>query len=125
MKTTNFELSKKLYDMDFKAKACGQYHVNRNGTFAYRTVQITYSDQAGILNIPAYDLETLLEALPKLNARQDFILSATFVGYVPSMKEPDAKVDFWVVKEKNESLADTCARLLLKLHEQGIINFKS
>jgi len=132
MKTTNYELSKKLYNIDFKAKAVAQYHVNPNGTRAYRTPQITYSSEKGILNIPAYDLETLLEALPAeiFNSRGiDYQLQINLyfgcIEYVNYDKTERNDCLYEVEKIKDESLADTVARLLIKLHEQGIINFKS
>jgi hypothetical protein len=80
--------------------------------------------------IPAYDLETILEALPK-HIRDDFgeyeldlyinrnNWRIAYIGDNGSLQ------DDRLTKEENESLADTAARLLILLHEKGIVKFNN
>ena len=113
MNTTNFEISKKLQELGFKAKS----------DFAWR-----FYDYGEIVICPTYDLETILVALPSeifkyhngvktMSSEMLFITkSSLFYGY-------EARL-FWTKKEPDESLADCAARLLLMLHEKGLIKFR-
>lgn len=73
---------------------------------------------------PAYDLETILEALPnslEQGARITHLeLNKDFVGYVSGTWDNDG---LEAEREVGEPLADTAARLLIKLHEQNLIKF--
>jgi hypothetical protein len=77
-------------------------------------------------------LETILEALPKHNnflTDYDYILAIIdqnygnelYIGY---QNEEDLHQFFTVKQQKNESLADTAARLLILLESKNIIKFK-
>ncbi len=118
MKTTNFENSKKLAEIGFKAQS----------NFGYNRAEgdsIKYEVPRGYDNVYylSYDLETLLDALPPvvngmpLKMRLD---RSPHIGYNSSYEEEKQFVCF---QYKNESLADTAARLIVELHEAGIINF--
>jgi|GEM_PF-1889276 len=132
MKTTNYEISKELAEAGFEQKfPPAFYHVNSNGTLYYRTAQKEYSNLKGIFNVKSYDLETILEALPK---QHDFFSRGigkyelriwyhegkAFVGY-QNYTGFDKVMTF--EQEQNESIADTAARLLILLHEKGLVNF--
>lgn len=111
MKTTNFEISKKLAEIGFKPNDEESKIWNYEGQVKWE--------------YPAYDLETLIDALPKnIGSNQQLRIwfgEDTFIGY----QNWNGFVPELTIKQKeNESLADTAGRLLIKLHETGIINFK-
>jgi len=115
MKTTNYENSKKLAEIGFKADTYFGYD---------RFYQLDYPISNGSSHhIKAYDLETLLEALPafieleyRKGAKNYYLLNGVGIGYADTL-------EFFCHKQQNESLADTTARLLILLHEKNIINF--
>lgn len=124
MKTTNYEISKKLAEIGFKAQfGCGFY----KGKPDY--IRNLNSKFVSGVDFPSYDFETILAALPHeiyvknsdgIKSMFSEILYATklslFYGY-------EARL-YWTKSKLDESLADTAARLLITLVEQGIINFK-
>lgn len=146
MKTTNFEISKKLKEIGFEAEFNFHYkatdHIN-----LYDSGYEDYKER----NTPSYDLETLINALPDKITRE---YKSTEDGTIKEFEErlvitkneiyykcydigtEDDANEYWreygyyakfseVVKDwEDESLADTAGRLLIKLHEAGIINFK-
>jgi hypothetical protein len=85
MKLTSREISKELHNACFKGEPCGGYYAE--GGF---TRNLEGKPKPDYL---AYDLETILEALP--------------MGVF--------------MKDQNESLASTAARLWLKLKEHNLI----
>jgi len=121
MKTTSYSISKKLAEIGFECKN------PEDRVWRYsETLQKKWE-------FPAYELETLLDTLPKkIGEEYDFTLRFTsyLEAAVFSYENWRGKVleisreEIEVESEKNESLADTAAKLLLKLHEQGIINFE-
>ena len=105
MKTTSYEISKKLKEIGFKAEAHHKLRCFKDD-FLY-----SY-----------YDLETILEALPN-QLGQSFLQitmlgNQALIGYEMQRIELSSLVD-----GKNESLADTAARLLILLDKEGIVNF--
>jgi len=106
MKTTSFEISKKLAEIGFKAEAHHKLHCFKDD-FLY-----SY-----------YDLETILEALPEeINLEgycQELLITKNLLAY----QRATGAWDFEQIRNENESLADTAARLLILLHEEGIVNF--
>jgi len=124
MKTTNFELSKKLAEIGFKAERSYDYLWEHNGIGATRFKPNTMIEDDYIYQhisngfYPAYDLETLLDALPK--KQWDIKNCGEMLSILPAA----GRARIVVVKKENESLADTAARLLLLLVEKNIINFK-
>ena len=104
MKTTNYEISKQLAEARFKANQVW----NQEGQFW------------------GYDLETILEALPKEIELEDDDYYFTMGGYYGRWKiayQVSFKVKYILTTSKNESLADTAARLLLLLHKKDLIKF--
>jgi hypothetical protein len=130
MKITSYEISKKLAKAGFKSSheffwgrtskdyPLMPYHVYLKHSFATR--------------IPAYDLETVLEYLPGCievdKELYDLEIDDIGLSYL-SRKNSHFfafKADRTVCtnpRRVSETLADTAARLLLILHEKGIIKF--
>lgn len=125
MKTTSYKISKKLAEIGFETKAMFYYHVNPNGTLSYIAPQIACSDVAGILNVKSYDLETILENLPEAieGLMLEMNLYFGFMQYANYDGGEIVKIDFTINRNKDESLADTAARLLILLIDKTIIKF--
>ena len=119
MKTTNLEISKKLKEIGFDAETEHYWHTINN------KIELHHVARGGFGDYKSYDLETLIDALPKkihdnLQLRVWFD-EYNFIGY----QNWDGFVPKLTIKQKeNESLADTAGRLIIKLFEAGIINFK-
>ena len=103
MKTTNYEISKKLAEAKFKANQVW----NQEGQFW------------------GYDLETILETLPNFIANKNkgencLVIDVAF-GEIHYEGDSDNDAMFITTTEENESLADTAARLWLKLKKEGLV----
>lgn len=137
MKTTNYETSLKLQGIGFKVKTNLYFK-------EYASMVIEYCKEkpdAIWSPLGAYDLETILEALPKSiqylcgnreYMNQDFkeaqgCLKVTFINGSPFISYicycHNAPL-IETCEENSETLATTAARLLIKLVEEGIINLK-
>lgn len=113
MKTTNYQISKQLLEAGFRTNEENQIW--------------NYKEQER-WSMPVFDLETILEALPK---QHDFFSRGigkyelriwyhegkAFVGY-QNYAGFDKVMTF--EQEQNESLADTAARLWLKLKKENL-----
>lgn len=121
MKTTSYEISKQLAEAGFKGET--EFGYDKSG-------QIDYAIwNNSLIHTKAYDLETILEALPK---QHDFFSrgignyelriwyheNKVFIGY-QNFDGFDKLLTF--EQEENESLADTAARLWLKLKKENLI----
>lgn len=133
MKVTNFELSKKLSEIGFKADS----HL-----FYTKRKELWWNEKHGLnpekepeFLCYAYDLETILEALPKniiadgSSDGADLEISFEYqeIGYqydgaVTYFEDgnTEIKIDF----SENEPLVDTAAHLLILLFEKGLIKFE-
>ncbi len=127
MKTTSYDISRKLAEIGFLAESDFYWHSYDKGS---QMMHIADSDGKG--KYPAYDLETILEALPKWIFTTHNYLIINFCNWQGGRKEDDPRaaigyrsIDYWIDKEDDESLADTAARLLLKLVEAGIVKFSN
>jgi hypothetical protein len=132
MKTTSYELSKKLADIGFKAET--EKAFDNEGTLisCHKKICILRekSSNPKIYGLPAYDLETILETLPtEINVGKekawlslDFCTYRASIGYGSDGENYTNKLYF--SKKENESLVDAAARLLILLQEKGLINFK-
>ena len=129
MKTTSFEISKKLAEIGFEAKFDHCYSKqNPEQGLWNKSFEITCWEGEDISNYyPAFDLETILEALPKEIERDNgfniglrfwWADGASWIGY-----QNFSGFIITVDANQNESLTDTAARLLILLHEEGIVNF--
>lgn len=107
-KTTNYEISKKLKEAGFEAETDFYWYCYDKGQ---EMRHIADADGKG--NVKAYDLETILDALPKIN-KQEYLLCSGGIVYLND--------DYISVgKEKNESLADTAGKMWLLLKEKGLV----
>lgn len=118
MKTTNFEISKKLKEAGFDAETDYNF-IERNNQKAF-LVNIKELSGIEIMNeigvfIKSYDLETLLDALPKINKQEYSTLLCS--GGIVYLNDDYISVG----KEKNESLADTAGKMWLLLKEKGVV----
>jgi hypothetical protein len=101
-KTTNYEISKKLAEIGFKAETSTSISMLETKDYS------------------SYDLETLLDALPEkteiiihqLINKRGFYLDYGLRGD-----------EIFVEIKNNESLADNAGRLLILLHEKNLIKF--
>jgi hypothetical protein len=125
MKTTSYELSKKLAEIGFKREHDQYFAWNsEEGDVLHRNY---FEHNRARYEYPSYDLETILEALPKEIERDNgfniglrfwWADGASWIGY-----QNFSGFIITVDANQSESLADTAARLLILLHEKGIINF--
>lgn len=129
MKKTSYETSKKLAEAGFKAETDFYWAKWNQG----EPELLHEKEQTPNLieQVPAYDLETILEALPK---QRDFFSrgigkyelriwyheNKMFIGY-QNFDGFDKLLT--LEQEENKSLADTAARLLLLLHKKNLIKF--
>lgn len=133
MKTTNFEISKKLKEIGFEA----EFNFHYKATDPVNLYDSGYEDYKE-RNTPSYDLETLIGALPKdISVKHKYYIQFLFIqladgpikiGYYEPCTEYQGHYDmredvFESRQEETESLADTAGKMLIKLFEAGIINF--
>lgn len=113
MKATSYEISKILKKIGFKVQTDFWWIEN---SLSEPTHKLRYWNQelAGN-NIPAYDLETILQFI--YSFRIQLYFEITELGYL----EKDNSVKSWIITNKNESLTDAAARLLILLHEKGLV----
>ena len=128
-KTTNYEISKKLSEIGFKAETGFYwYEYDKGEEMRY----IADADGAG--KYKAYDLETLLDALPKKMTNKygkEFTLEISFgvsnwIYYIDKHDYiflSENYIHGQMESEKNESLADTVGRFIILLHEKNLIKF--
>lgn len=109
MKTTNYEISKKLAKIGFSANS----HYRQN---------ISDEDDNILEEYDSYDLETILEALPNFIKERPLVLDVAF-GEIHYEGDSDNETLFITTTKENESLSDIAAKLLIKLHEQGLVKF--
>ena len=130
MKTTSYEISKKLKEAGFEADADYNF-IERNNQKAF-LINIKELSGIEIMNeigvfIKAYDLETLLEricfVIQDLEKDKNywFFMNQQELSYMSF--DGETNIDFYTPRQKNESLADTAGRLLLLLHEKNLIKF--
>jgi hypothetical protein len=132
MKTTNYEISRQLAEAGFKGEHDFSWYKNKSGkkllNYSRCGTVIFQNSKDRILDyyeycFPAYDLETILEALPNLiRGNEELSIKRGLIGYYWFDYDHVASI-ISVEREENESLADTAARLLIKLVEQGILKY--
>lgn len=144
MKLTSFEISKKLAEIGFKANANFWWTKNQEVKTAYlKTLKdfVPLSDEV----CAAYDLETLPNSVTNNNesfftedgdkGKLTLYISKSLIGYgmpdvycshvMPDLFFGIDKNNETVFKEEycNDNLVDCTAKLLIKLHEQGLVKF--
>lgn len=118
MKTTSYEISKKLWEIGFRSK--------------YLTEpEYDFNNKITELSGPTYDLETILEALPKKIDVCDLKIYWDWHGIYHfeyswenygTMGEVLCDIP---ITPQDESMADTAARVLIWLHEKGLVKFNN
>ena len=121
MKTTNFEISKKLKEIGFEA----DFNFHYKATDSINLYDSGYEDYKE-RNIPSYDLETLLKAFPNITGidyeNGEIHYQNSYTDYLS--KRDGIRTEFYYKMDKNELLVDAVGKLLLEeLREAGIINF--
>lgn len=129
MKITNSEISKKLKEIGFDVETDFYWVKWNEGLPAL--VHKSEITPALIEKVPAYDLETLIDALPKkIQFKQEEYCfwmqwsgcsDCLLLGYVYGNSRA-IELEVWQLE--NESLADTAGRLIITLWEKEIIKFK-
>ena len=125
MKTTSYEISKQLAEAGFKGKSIFGWHVDGKECAPAYPLSPTATGFFW-----SYDLETILEALPKFieyNNRK-YCLTFWVAGeeiYYEIIGENDLLENYFYIfateKKENKSLADTAAKLWLKLKKEGLV----
>ena len=108
MKTTSYEISKKLKEAGFEAESEFFWHAINN------KIELLHVARAGLGDVKAYDLETLLNALKQTGKRIMIEIKSDNWGI-------NFAYEFNKYSQENESLADTAGKMWLMLKEKGII----
>lgn len=119
MKTTNYEISKKLKEIGFEA----DFNFHYKATDSINLYDSGYEDYKE-RNTPSYDLETLLKAFPNITGidfeNGEIHYQNSYTDYLS--KRDGIRTEFYYKMDKNELLVDAVGKLLLKeLREFGII----
>lgn len=111
MKTTNYEISKQLVEAGFKAGTDTVIHDPNHAITGARYA--------------SFCLETILAALPNFiengNGTGNCLVVDVAFGEIHYEGDSDNDAMFITTTEENESLADTAARLWLKLKKEGLV----
>jgi len=124
MKTTNYEISKKLAEIGFRAE-CSYFYFHSDNNCKEKTLYNLEEfgfDKIDDCDIddkyyPAYDLETLLYFLKKTEKEITIISKFKTRGV-----NFDNKINIFQEND-DESLADMLGRLIIILHEKNLIKF--
>lgn len=121
MKTTSYEISEKLKNIGFNAKA-EFYWVKRDDIFGYFHISQECDLPDSLIKYSSFDLETILSAFPKAST---YYTNVIIEGdYVRVVEFKDKMNDIEYKREKDESLADTAARLLILLESKNLVKFR-
>ena len=134
MKTTSYEISRQLAEAGFEAET--EFYCVKWNEGEPELVHESQQTPNLIESVPAWDLETILEALPKNiitypdekiteQPIEKLRLEMDEIGYYFSDKDDYGRDNCFTYlhREESESLVDTAARLLLLLHENNLIKF--
>jgi hypothetical protein len=113
MRVTSFEISKKLTEIGFKAET--DYVCDKDGAGGAIGDIIKNPGE----EFWSYGLETILQAFHK-----NIHFDGSNFHYDYRNSEGIFFTEF-TTQEESESLADTAARLLILLHEKGIVKFNN
>jgi hypothetical protein len=126
-KTTNFEISKKLAEIGFKAEAekCWakiRHSVSSEFVLVNLDFQVPQNCDEWVLS---YDLEILIDALPKKLKKYGelgtLFRSGFILGY--NLQNFDDLSQLLQYQRQGESLADTAGLLIIWLYEENLIKF--
>jgi hypothetical protein len=143
-KTTNFEISKKLAEIGFKKETDYFFYLTKpdwynkawSWQYVWHYATEGWDDANNDSNfLPSYDLETLIDALPKNISEMGYVYPTGYhlninlsqlstISYIEDdLHSLRDNHPVFVEKRENESLADTAGRLLILLHEKNLIKF--
>jgi len=129
MKVTNYELSKKLQEIGFKAEHEKCWIKFDGQSEPELKTGLTLGEQfSAELIVPVYDFETLLDALPseiRTDRFPDLLLSWTIKrnAIFYSGKHEFGDMMLFIETFQEGVRVDAVARLIIQLHEQGLIKF--
>lgn len=109
MKTTSYEISKKLKEAGFEAETDFYWYCYDKGR---EMRHIADADGKGY--VKAYDLETILDALKQTGKRIMIVVKSDIWGI-------NFNYEFNIYSKENESLADTAGKMWLLLKEKGLV----
>ena len=142
IKTTNFIISKKLAEIGFRAECSYFYFHSDNNNYEASSLEEFGYNEINDCDIedkyyPAYDLEILLNALPRaisvmqeiypigFHLNIDLNENAQTFSYIEDdlLLLQEHHEEAFVIKTQDESLADTAGRLIILLHNKNLIKF--
>lgn len=129
MKVTSYSVSKQLHEAGFRSKDVFDYCYKKgeeDGVWN-RAFEVSCWENEDLDNYyPAFDLETILEALPKIMEKFPLKLITSQIGddYIGYCGNDLFNYSYGNIRKKNESIPDTAARLLLALMERGLVKFE-
>lgn len=125
MITTNYLISKQLAEKGFSEQVGFlDYYFNTDKELRHRDQENYLDGQNTEVDCFSYDLETILEALPKEIELEDGDYYFTMGGYYGGWRiayQVSVKAKYIFTTSKNESLADTAAKMWLKLKKDNLI----
>jgi hypothetical protein len=125
MKTTNFENSKKLSELGFEAKSDYIWVNSRGKITCEHTLYFSDHMSSGEVICSSWDLETILENLcfviEDLENKKVFWFKMDQQNMEYTTFEGDTSIEFYKPRQKDESIVDCAARLLISLYEKEII----
>lgn len=149
MKTTNYEISKKLKEIGFNTSAekCWA-KIRLSKTQEFTLIPLTFDVFANCDEwFPSYDLETLLDALPDSITREyksnkdgtikefeeKLLINKSYIWYrCYDIGTTDEANEYWLeyryeqnisIYNCDDSLANIAGKMLIKLFEAGLIKF--
>jgi hypothetical protein len=127
MKTTNYEISKKLEEIGFNKETIFYYLKTDKEFFINTPPDLKNSEE---FFLKSYDLEILLDALPEKISRYNiyFKMNKDGLWYENSCNcdsNQSCPVESYchIEIKNNESLADIAGRMIILLHEKNLIKF--
>ena len=125
MKTTNYEISKQLKEAGFEASYIYAWYSDSEGLpwiqeiHAKPTAINKYGKEVKLtFTAPAYDLETILDALPNTTEIIISSLTGERIFYLDSNIRGN---EVSIAIEENESLADTAGKMWLELKKKNLL----
>ena len=117
MKTTSYEISKKLKEARFGKDSAFAHFKSKCGGggifYVWEGIKGGYEEE-----FFSYDLETILDALPDTTEIIISSLTGERIFYLDSNIRGN---EVSIAIEENESLADTAGRMWLMLKEKGLV----
>jgi hypothetical protein len=125
MKTTNLENSKKLSELGFEAESDYLWVNSRNKITCEHSLYFSDHMSSGDKICRSWDLESILENLcstiEDLESKKLYWFKMDQENLEYITLDGDTNIEFYTPRQKDESLVDCAARLLISLYEKEII----